>query len=126
MNEADKPLILVVEDEGIVREMVCMDLADAGFEVLEASTGDEALRLFSERCDGDDAVGLLFTDIRMPGLLDGWDLAEKARDLAPTLGVVYASGHVTEPNRAVPGSIFLRKPYRTAILLESLMQLRSA
>jgi CheY-like chemotaxis protein len=126
MNEANKPLILVVEDEPIVREMVCMDLADAGFEVLEAATGDEALALLKERWDGEDAVGLLFTDIRMPGSLDGWDLAEKARDMAPNLGVVYASGHVTDPERSVPGSIFLRKPYRTAILLESLMRLRSA
>jgi CheY-like chemotaxis protein len=126
MNHADKPLVLVVEDEGVVREMVCMDLADAGFDVLEAATADEALSVFKSRCNGKDAVRLLFTDIRMPGSLDGWDLAEKARGLAPTLGVVYASGHVTNPDRAVPGSIFLRKPYRTAVLLESLMRLRSA
>lgn len=126
MKHADKPLVLVVEDEGIVREMVCMDLSEAGFDVLEAATADEALSVFSNRCKGEGAVRLLFTDIRMPGLLDGWDLAEKARGLAPALGVVYASGHVTNPDRAVPGSIFLRKPYRTATLLESLTRLRSA
>lgn len=124
MVEAQKPLILVVEDEEIVREVVCMDLEDAGFEVLEACSGDEALNLFQKHVNGDGAVSLLFTDIRMPGSLDGWELAEKARGLSPELGVVYASGHATAPDRAVPGSIFLRKPYRTSILLESLKRLQ--
>lgn len=125
MNVAGKALVLVVEDEEIVREIVCMDLADAGFDVLEASTGDEAISLLSGRCDGDNAVRLLFTDIRMPGSLDGWELAERARRLAPALGVIYASGHITAPERAVPGSIFLAKPYRTAALLESLRRLQA-
>jgi CheY-like chemotaxis protein len=120
MSVAGKPLILVVEDEEIVRELVCMDLADAGFDVIEASTGDEAFSLMRKRHD----VSLLFTDIKMPGSLDGWTLAEKARGLAPALGVVYASGHVTAPERAVPGSIFLAKPYRTAILIDSLKRLQ--
>ena len=122
MDQVSKPVVLVVEDEEIVREIVCLDLADAGFEVLEARTGDEAFRLLTDRASA-DPIRILFTDIRMPGKLDGWDLAEKARDLSPELGVVYASGHVTVPERAVPGSIFLTKPYRTAKLLESLKRL---
>ncbi|MDB5644213.1 MAG: response regulator receiver protein [Hyphomicrobiales bacterium] len=125
MAEAN-PLILVVEDEEIVREIVCLDLAEAGFAVLEAASGDEAIVLLRNRSAGEDAVDLLFTDIRMPGTLDGWTLAEQARDLAPGLGVIYASGHITRPERAVPGSIFLSKPYRTANLLESLRRLQGA
>jgi CheY-like chemotaxis protein len=125
MVEVEKTRILVVEDEEVVREVVCMDLEDAGFEVIEARNADGAIGLFRQCATGDRAVRLLFTDIRMPGSMDGWDLAEKARNLAPALGVVYASGHLTAPERAVPGSIFLQKPYRTANLLESLKRLRA-
>jgi CheY-like chemotaxis protein len=125
MVEVEKPLILVVEDEENVREIVCMDLEDAGFEVIEAGSGDEAFSLFRRCATGDRAIRLLFTDIRMPGSMDGWELAEKARGLAPALGVVYASGHLATADRAVPGSIFLQKPYRTTNLLESLKRLRA-
>jgi CheY-like chemotaxis protein len=123
MGEAGKPLVLVVEDEEIVREIVCADLAEAGFEVLEARNGDEAFSLLRAGHGGAGSVNMLFTDIRMPGLLDGWALAEKARSLMPSLHVIYASGHVTSPDRAVPGSIFLTKPYRIKTLLDSLQRL---
>jgi len=119
-SEGGKSMVLVVEDEEIVREIVCMDLEDAGFDVLEAKSADEALSLLRRRYSCGEEVRILFTDIRMPGQLDGWDLAERARILAPELGVVYASGNELAPHRAVPGSIFLAKPYRTADLLKSL------
>ncbi len=116
-------MVLVVEDEQIVREIVCMDLEDAGFDVLEAKSADEALSLLRSRYSCGEKIRILFTDIRMPGQLDGWDLAERARILAPGLGVVYASGNAPALHRAVPGSIFLAKPYRTADLLQSLTRL---
>jgi len=56
-------------------------------------------------------VDVLFTDIRLPGDLDGWRLAATAREAKPELPVIYASGYVVEKGAAVPGSIFLKKPY---------------
>jgi CheY-like chemotaxis protein len=98
--------------------VVCMDLVDAGFSVREAATGDEAIRILQEESPGDEQIGVLFTDIRMPGSLDGWSLAERARALKPGLQVLYASGYSPEPAREVPGSLFITKPYRTTLLLE--------
>ena len=118
MTVGKVPVVLVVEDEEIVREVVCMDLVDAGFSVREAATGDEAIRILQEESPGDAQIGVLFTDIRMPGSLDGWSLAERARVLKPDLQVLYASGYSSEPAREVPGSFFITKPYRTTLLLE--------
>lgn len=122
MGRQDRPVVLVVEDEGIVRELVCMDLEDAGFDVMEAGSGDEAFVMLTD-LPRERAVDLLFTDIRMPGKIDGWTLAEKARDILPNLSVVYASGYSSEPARAVPGSEFIRKPYRTEVLLDTIRKL---
>jgi len=121
---ASRKLVLVVEDEDIVREIVCMELGDAGFNVLDAGTADEALGLLLRHASAGNDICILFTDIRMPGSLDGWDLAERARSLVPGLGVVYASGNEPALHRAVPGSIFLPKPYRTVDLLKSLSRLQ--
>ncbi|MDB5651201.1 MAG: response regulator [Hyphomicrobiales bacterium] len=124
MSEAKAPTILVVEDEEIVREVVCMDLVDAGFAVREAATGDEAIRILQDESGGDQ-IAVLFTDIRMPGSLDGWSLAEWARALKPDLQVLYASGYSTEPAREVPGSLFISKPYRTTLLLEMIRRFQA-
>lgn len=99
--------VLVVEDEDLVREMIADELADAGFVVFAATCAAEAMDILEEQ-----TVGLLFTDIRMPGLMDGWTLAEAARRLNPMLGVIYASGYSDERPRLVSNSIYLRKPYR--------------
>ncbi|MDB5597137.1 MAG: response regulator receiver protein [Hyphomicrobiales bacterium] len=123
MTVGKVPMVLVVEDEEIVREMVCMDLVDAGFSVREAATGDEAIRILQEESAGEEQIGVLFTDIRMPGSLDGWSLAERARVLKPQLQVLYASGYSAEPAREVPGSFFITKPYRTTLLLEMIRRL---
>lgn len=123
MSEADTPVILVVEDEEIVREMVCMDLAEAGFKVREAANGDEAIRMIRQANGDQEQIQLLFTDIRMPGATDGWSLAEMARELKPDLQVLYASGFSAEQNREVPGSLFIAKPYRTSLLIEKIREL---
>ena len=67
--------VLLVEDELLVREVAAEDLGEAGFDVTPASDGDEALAILREGTDFD----LLFTDIRMPGATDGWDLAREAQ-----------------------------------------------
>ena len=87
-HRTDMSTVLLVEDELLVRELASEDLGDAGFEVTAASDGDEALGYLREGRRFD----LLFTDIRMPGATDGWQLAREARQLLPDIRVIYATG----------------------------------
>lgn len=83
---------LLVEDEGIIRLVAAETLRDAGFAVVEAWDGDEAARLLN-RVDGFD---VLFTDVRMPGTLDGIDVAVHARRREPAIPVLVVSGHTAQ------------------------------
>src|SRR5215218_5326868 len=66
--------VLVVEDEWLVRELIVGELLDAGFDVVEAESGEAALARYHEH-----NPDVLFTDIRLPGQIDGWDVAERCR-----------------------------------------------
>jgi CheY-like chemotaxis protein len=113
---AERPTILVVEDEALIADVVVWQLEEAGFVVVTAASGDEALALIA----GPKTFDVLFTDIRMPGRTDGWLLAEKAREHYPQLPVIYASGYSPHQAREVSGSVFLPKPYRAGMLLDAL------
>jgi CheY-like chemotaxis protein len=67
--------VLVVEDEPLLCELMADELKTLGFTVLRAATGEEAVKVI----EGEEPVDVLFTDIRLPGALDGWDVAEKFR-----------------------------------------------
>ena len=108
--------ILVVEDEPLLLSIICMELEDAGLTVHQATTADEAMRVLVAGTD----IDLLFTDIRMPGSMNGWGLAETARAQWPDLKVIYASGYSDIDHRPVPGSQFLAKPYRMLALLQAI------
>lgn len=99
--------VLVVEDEPMVREIAVQELIDAGYEVVEAASGDEALG----RIGAEPRIDVLFTDIRMPGATDGWQLAERFRAAQPNLLVLYATGFAASQT-PVTGSLFFRKPYK--------------
>jgi CheY-like chemotaxis protein len=106
------PTVLIVEDEDLVREIAQAEFADAGFRVIEAATGEAALAHLSL-----DHIDLLFTDVRLPGAIDGWRVARRARELHPGLPVIYASGFPGDAMDIVPGGRFIAKPYRpTAIV----------
>ena len=111
---ARTPRVLLVEDEYLVSDMVSSALAERGFEVHAVASAPEALRhlMGGAPCD------VLFTDINLPGGMDGAVLARRARELRPGLPVVYASGAVggLGPEEAVPGSKFVGKPYSTTKL----------
>jgi CheY-like chemotaxis protein len=109
---------LVVEDEPLVRDTIVHELEEAGFGVLEAETAEAGLAILNER-----PVCLLFTDIRLPGSMDGWGLAEAARALHPDLPVIYATGFTAEGPRLVPKSVFLQKPYRPSAVLSVIEKL---
>jgi CheY-like chemotaxis protein len=98
--------VLVVEDEMLVRVLAAEALRDAGFEVLEAGDGERALGL----C-GTAAVDVLFTDIRLPGGISGWDIAERCREKNPRMRVIYASAISGLPPRPVPDSTWFQKPF---------------
>ena len=99
--------VLLVEDELLVREVASEDFGEAGFHVTQARDGDEALEILREGTVFD----LLFTDIRMPGATDGWDLAREAKQLIPGLRVIYATGLGDAGDGLDQGECFVRKPY---------------
>ena len=104
--------ILLVEDEFLVRDMAAESLRDRGFDVLEAETGDKAAELLVDP----DGVDVLFTDVQMPGALDGVALAVRARELYPAIPIIIASGYAPQLGERLSGFdpqvVFLRKPYR--------------
>jgi CheY-like chemotaxis protein len=102
-----RPTVLVVEDEILIRMMVSESLRQAGLDVFEASDADEALEVLSVAGDPD----VLVTDVKMPGSLDGLELASRVREARPRVKVVITSGHA--PARAADGlaDAFLTKPF---------------
>ncbi|WP_323353667.1 hybrid sensor histidine kinase/response regulator [Leptolyngbya sp. CCNP1308] len=104
-------LILLVEDEELVRRYAHDQLVNLGYRVLVATDGHAALALVRQR----DDIDLLFTDIVMPGGLSGRELADLARQLRPGLNVLYTSGYtenaIVHHGRLDPGVQLLSKPY---------------
>ncbi|WP_284946214.1 response regulator [Acidisoma cladoniae] len=103
--------VLLVEDEHLIRWLAAEALRDEGFEVLEASDGDEAVSQLRDP----DHVDVLFTDVRMPGELDGIALAMRAREMSPGLPVIVATAYASQVAIRLealnPPAHFLRKPY---------------
>jgi CheY-like chemotaxis protein len=119
--------ILVVDDDHDVREVALAVLEAAGYRVLAAASGDDAYGLLLARPDL--RVDVLFTDVVMPGRLDGIDLAVAARSLRPGLPVLYASGFpnlVRDPWDNDLGEPVLRKPYRAVELCRAVLGLLDA
>ena len=111
------PVVLVVEDDPIVRITAVAHLQEHGFSVLEAPTADEAQVLIKEAPD----VSVVFSDVQMPGTLDGIALAQWLARECPTVRVLLTSGRAVLPERSGAWR-FLAKPYR---LDELERQLRS-
>jgi CheY-like chemotaxis protein len=86
--------------------MAVTELEDAGFEVIEAASGEEALRLLQTGI----TLDALLTDIRLPGA-NGWAVASAYRERFPDLPVLYVTGY-SEQMQPVPGGIIISKPYR--------------
>jgi CheY-like chemotaxis protein len=99
--------ILVVEDDALVREVAVETLTEEGYEVVEAENGETAL----EHCR-DHTADLIFTDIRLPGDVNGWDIAELCRETNPDIPVIYATGYSDVDSRPVHGSISSRPSKR--------------
>jgi len=115
-----RPVILVVEDEVLVRMMAVMVAEDSGFEALSAATADEAIKILVSRSD----IRLVFTDVNMPGSMNGLRLAHAVRDRWPPVELLVTSalGNVTAGDLPARGR-FLSKPYDVATLSETFQQM---
>jgi CheY-like chemotaxis protein len=109
------PLVLVVEDEFVVRIYAVSLLGEAGFDVLEAANADGAIALLESRKD----IRIVFTDINMPGSMDGLRLAHAIRNRWPPIELVLTSGQMRVRNEDMPArGLFLSKPYDPTELVE--------
>lgn len=101
--------VLVVEDELLVRMGIVDFLEDEGFNVFEAGNSAEAIHIL----EGEPAIRVVFTDIDMPGGMDGLKLAAAVRDRWPPIKIIVTSGHrLAKPEDMPHESIFFSKPYR--------------
>ncbi len=117
------PVILVVEDDHLVRSVVEDSLTDGGFEIVTASSGENAVELLGV---SEGKYRALVTDINLGGdKIDGWDVARCAREIDPNFPVVYMSGKDAEDwaSKGVPNSIMLTKPFAPAQLVTAVSQL---
>ncbi|MET4423229.1 response regulator [Bradyrhizobium sp. 956_D2_N1_5] len=119
-NAARRPVVLIVEDEFLIRSHAAQIIEDAEFDVLEASNADEAISILEARSD----IAVLFTDIQMPGSMDGLKLAAAVKGRWPPIKIVATSGFVNvRPNDLPEGGRFLAKPYHPAQLMATLREL---
>ena len=119
-NARKRPVVLLVEDEFLVRMCTRAAVETAGFDVLEASDADEAIAILAVRND----IRLIFTDVHMPGSMDGLKLTHFVRDRWPPVKIVATSGRVRITDSDLPeGGRFLPKPYSAGEITATLHEL---
>jgi CheY-like chemotaxis protein len=112
-----RSVALVVDDEAFARLYAVQVLLDQGYFVLEAADAEEGLEVL----DAQDDISLLFTDISMPGDLDGLDLVDRVRGIRPDIALVVTSGHSIPAGGRLPEGVrFLPKPYTAHALNEAI------
>ncbi len=113
VNQAEPIHVLFVEDEVLISDWVAQALSEQGFAVETVANAADALALLAS-----GPVDVLFTDINLPGGMDGAALARRARELRPHLPVIYASARATllKQDTRAPGSIVVPKPYEPALV----------
>jgi two-component system, response regulator PdtaR len=120
MKHQHTAAILVVEDDFLIRMNAVDIFEDAGFQVCEASNADEAIRILELRRD----VRLVFTDINMPGSMDGLGLAHYVAETWPSVALIVTSGRVDLRTASLPANgAFIAKPYRADQILREMRQM---
>jgi CheY-like chemotaxis protein len=115
-----KVVVLVVEDEPIIRMWAVGIVEEAGFDVLEAGNADEAIHILESHPD----VRIVFTDFDIPGSMDGLKLAAAIRGRWPPIEIILTSGHHTvSPSELPERSVFIPKPYEPGRVVATLRQL---
>lgn len=116
---AKRPSVLVVEDDFLRMDAVDI-VRNAGFEAVEAANADEAIAII----EADPNIHVVFTDVQMPGTMDGLKLARFIKDRWPPIKIVATSGRVKVSERDLPeGSVFVPKPYNPAQIIRTLREL---
>ncbi|RYY23658.1 MAG: response regulator [Sphingomonadales bacterium] len=115
-----KPVVLVVEDSPLIRMGAVELVLSAGYEAMEAGDADEAIRILESR----DDIDLVFTDVQMPGTMDGVKLSHYIRDRWPPVKLIIASGAAIIAESGMPGgSRFFSKPYDDHTITETMAHL---
>ena len=114
------PVVLVVEDHALIRQSAVEIIRTAGFEALEAQNSDEAIKILEAR----PGIDLVFTDVEMPGTMDGLKLVHYIRDRWPPIRLMVASGKaIIEESQLPPGARFFSKPYAEATIVDMMIRL---
>ena len=115
-------MILVIEDDDAIQVVVEDALSEGGFEPAVAASGEEAVTLLTGM---QGAYRALVTDIRLRGKINGWEVAQKAREIDPEFPIIYMSGaNAAEwSSKGVPNSVMLEKPFAPAQLVTALANL---
>jgi two-component system, response regulator PdtaR len=115
-----RPVVLIVEDEILLRLHAREVIEDGGFDVVEAKNADDAISILEQRND----VVLIFTDINMPGSMDGLKLTHFVKDRWPPIKIIATSGHARITADDLPeGSHFVPKPYQPTEIANAIHQL---
>jgi CheY-like chemotaxis protein len=118
--ECKRPVVLIVEDELLLRMNAVDIIETAGFEVVEAANADEAIEILEARRD----IGVVFTDIQMPGSMDGLKLVRAVRGRWPPIKIVATSGHIGVAQTDLPeGGRFVPKPFSPGQVMDVLREL---
>ena len=113
----ERPVVLVVEDDFLIREYAVEVINEAGFEAIEAGNADEAIRILEGRSD----IRIVFTDVHMPGSIDGLKLAHAIRGRWPPIKLIVTSGQMTVLESDLPaGGRFFSKPYQPSEIARAL------
>lgn len=115
--------LLIAEDDAFIRAMIADFLRDSGFDVLEAESADQAVAVLESGAN----ISLLFSDIKMPGTMDGCDLARQVRERWPDTRVLLTSGYssaLAEARNTEPQ--VLEKPYRPLSVLAAILSIVEA
>jgi two-component system, response regulator PdtaR len=107
--------VLVVEDEVLIRDLVSEELGEAGFTVVAANNADRAISILEARQD----IQLVFTDIDMPGSMDGLKLAATVRDRWPPVHIIITTGKV-RPLEIPANALFIPKPYVGRVVVSAM------
>lgn len=122
-NMTHNSAVLVVEDEALIRMAIVGELEDAGYEVFEADTVAAAILVLL----ANSHIEVMFTDVDMPGGLDGLYLAAAVRERWPPIKIIVTSGHHHIDTLTLPvNGRFVRKPYNPRTVIESIQEMMAA
>ena len=119
-SASKRPVVLIVEDEALIRVDAVDSLEAAGFEVIEAANADEAIAILGRRSD----IRVVFTDVHMPGTMDGLTLVHFVRNRWTSVKIVATSGQARISAQNLPqGGRFLPKPYTPPQIADTVHEL---